>query len=67
MYYTEAIPHRFVEPEETSESFSRFSVERIPTDDAQKMNLRMPNYNDIEGIEEQQFSRAAVESVPKTM
>jgi len=27
----------------------------------------MPSYNDIEGIEEQQFSRAAVESVPKTM
>ncbi|CAG9802300.1 unnamed protein product [Chironomus riparius] len=67
VYYTEAIPHRFVETEETAESFSRYSVEHIPTDDAQKMNLRMPNYNDIEGIEEQQFSRAAVESVPKTI
>jgi hypothetical protein len=67
VYYTDAIPHRFVESEEPAESFSRYSVEHIPTDDAQKMSLRMPNYNDIEGIDEPQFSRSAVESVPKTM
>lgn len=63
-----AIPHRFVEPEDLrSPSFLRGSVEFIPTDDEMKANLKVLPLEKTEHEDVVQFSRSAVESVPKTM
>jgi hypothetical protein len=63
-----AVPHRFVEPEnDKGPSFLRGSVEFIPSDDMKSSSLKVIPLEKITNDEEMQFSRAAVESVPKTM
>lgn len=62
------MPHRFVEVENDNRpSFIRTSVENIPSDDTKLANLKVLPLEKVENEDVMQFSRAAVESVPKTM
>lgn len=64
-----AIPHRFVEPEDerNTPSFLRGSVEFIPSDDEKLASLKVLPLDKFGSENEMQFSRSAVESIPKTM
>ena len=62
------MPHRFVEVESDSgPSFFRGSVENIPSDDTKKANLKVIPLDKLGNDDVMQFSRSAVESVPKSM
>lgn len=64
-----AVPHRFVEPEglRFTPSFLRGSVEFIPSDDEKLASLKVLPLDKSGDESSMQFSRSAVESVPKTM